>query len=95
MAYYADLLLDSYIDICKWRADQNEAIPALSLDVVLDGALGWHQYSYGGCALVYDGDIAKTVVGYSGARPRCGVGSVEVCPEIRRYVRKPSKPATR
>lgn len=61
MAYYADFLLDSYIDICKWRADQNEAIPALSLDVVLDGALGWNQYSYGGCALVYDGDIAKTV----------------------------------
>lgn len=61
IAYYADFLLDSYIDICKWRADQNEAIPALSLDVVLDGALGWHQYSYGGCALVYDGDIAKTV----------------------------------
>lgn len=61
MAYYADFLLDSYIDICKWYADQNEAIPALSLDTVLNGALGWHQYSYGGCALVYDGDIAKTV----------------------------------
>lgn len=61
MAYYADLLLDSYIDICKWRADQNEAIPDLSLDLVLNGASGWHQYSDGGCALVYDGDIAKVV----------------------------------
>lgn len=60
-AYYADFLLDSYIEICKWCADQNAAIPALSLDLVLNGASGWHQYSYGGCALVYDGDIAKVV----------------------------------
>lgn len=37
----------------------------------------------------------ETIVRYSGARPRCGVESVEVCPEIRRYVRKPSKPTTR
>lgn len=60
-AYYADFLLDSYIEICKWYADQNEAIPALSLDIVLNGASGWHQYSYCGCALVYDVDIAKVV----------------------------------
>lgn len=60
-AYYADLLLDSYIEICKWCADQNEAIPALSLDTVLSGASGWRQYSYGGCALVCDVDIAKVV----------------------------------
>lgn len=60
-AYYADFLLDSYIEICKWCADQNAAIPALSLDLVLNGASGWHQYSYGGCALVYNGDIAKVV----------------------------------
>lgn len=60
-AYYADLLLDSYIEICKWFADQNEAIPALSLDTVLNGASGWHQYSCCGCALVYDVDIAKVV----------------------------------
>lgn len=61
ISYYADFLLDSYIDICKWFADENEAIPDLSLDTVLNGALGWHQYSYGGLALVYDGDIAKVV----------------------------------
>lgn len=45
-AYYAYFLLDSYIEICKWHADQNEAIPPLSLDLVLNGASGWHQYSY-------------------------------------------------
>lgn len=61
ISYYADLLLDSYIDICKWCADENEAIPDLSLDTVLNGASCWHQYSYGGLALAYDGDIAKVV----------------------------------
>lgn len=28
-------------------------------EVLLKGASGWHDYSYGGCALVYDGDIAE------------------------------------
>ena len=26
---------------------------------LLNGAQNWHEYSYGGCALVYDGDIAE------------------------------------
>lgn len=25
---------------------------------ILGGALSWHEYSYGGCALIYDADIA-------------------------------------
>lgn len=61
ISYYADFLLDRYIDICKWCADENEAIPDLSLDLVLNRASCWHQYSYGGLALVYDVDIAKVV----------------------------------
>lgn len=61
-AYYAYFLLDRYIEICRWHADQNEAIPALSLLTVLNGALGWNQYSYHGCALVDDRDIAKLVL---------------------------------
>lgn len=60
-AYYAYFLLDSYIEICKWHADQNEAIPDLLLDTVLNGSSGWHQYSHDGCALVDDRDIAKLV----------------------------------
>lgn len=27
--------------------------------ILLNGAENWGQYSYGGCALIYDGDIAK------------------------------------
>lgn len=28
---------------------------------LLNGADGWSQFSYGGCSLIYDGDIAKRV----------------------------------
>lgn len=28
---------------------------------MLNGAETWKQYSYGGCALIYDGDIARTL----------------------------------
>ena len=26
---------------------------------MLNGAPNWHEYSYGGCSLIYDGDICK------------------------------------
>lgn len=29
--------------------------------ILLNGADTWHQYSYGGCALIYDTDIAETL----------------------------------
>lgn len=28
---------------------------------LLNGASDWNEYSYGGCALIYDGDIAKAL----------------------------------
>lgn len=28
---------------------------------LLNGATNWREYSYGGCALIYDGDIAERV----------------------------------
>lgn len=31
----------------------------LLIEVMLNGARDWYQYSYGGCGLVYDGDIAE------------------------------------
>lgn len=27
--------------------------------VLLNGAIDWNEYSYGGCSLIYDGDIAE------------------------------------
>lgn len=29
--------------------------------ILLNGADNWYQYSYGGCALIYDTDIAETI----------------------------------
>lgn len=30
-----------------------------ALEELLNGASNWSEYSYGGCALIYDGDIAE------------------------------------
>ena len=35
--------------------------PALLEKAMLNGAADWDQYSWGGCALCYDGDIAKAL----------------------------------
>ena len=35
--------------------------PALMEKALLNGAADWDQYSWGGCALCYDGDIAKAL----------------------------------
>lgn len=40
---------------------------------LLNGASDWHQYSEGGCALVYDSDIAERLCSPSGLR-RCKGG---------------------
>lgn len=48
-----DLVNDSYVP---------DVLPAAWEDVrarLLNGAADWKMYSYGGCALVYDGDIAE------------------------------------
>lgn len=52
--YAADLLEDFS---CSLRA-----VPVTSGDaqrVFLNGARSWEKFSYGGCALIYDGDIAS------------------------------------
>lgn len=33
--------------------------PKLLDKAMLNGAQNWYQYSWGGCSLIYDGDIAK------------------------------------
>ncbi len=38
--------------------DSLEGRPATK-ENLLNGAVNWHQYSYGGCSLVYDMDIAE------------------------------------
>ena len=49
--YALDLVEDSY--------KQDTDIVTVKMYIYLNGAETWKEYSYGGCALVYDYDIAK------------------------------------
>ena len=42
--------------------------------MLLNGASDWHQYSWGGCSLIYDGDIAKRLCSPSELK-KCHEGS--------------------
>ena len=57
---YAEMLLDDAEESVDYEG--NEGIPtdpSERLDLFLNGASDWNQYSWGGSSLVYDGDIAK------------------------------------
>ena len=58
---YASDLLDHVEEGIKgnWFSDENILSPNLLKKELLNGAADWLEYSEGGCALVYDGDIAK------------------------------------
>jgi hypothetical protein len=59
-AYALDLLdrLEEGIE-GNWFSDENILSPNLLKKELLNGAMDWLEYSEGGCALVYDEDIAK------------------------------------
>jgi hypothetical protein len=40
---------------------EHEEITRYSEKDLLNGAANWNQYSYGGCALIYDADIAEAL----------------------------------
>ena len=55
---YADELLDNVED----RAGSYEMLPRNEKELVewmLNGAMSWEEYSYGGCSLIYDSQIAE------------------------------------
>ena len=55
---YADELLDNLEE----KAQLNERLPKDEKELkewLLNGAMDWEDYSYGGCSLIYDGDIAE------------------------------------
>ena len=56
----AENLLDKYEEIVRDR-EGSDPVPPLTEKTVLDGANSWEQYSYGGCAMTYDREIAKTL----------------------------------
>ena len=49
---YALMLLDNRCDVEDFHATDLK-------EVLLNGARDWNQYSYGGCACIYDSDIAE------------------------------------
>lgn len=54
-------LLESYENICEYCEHNGQPIPELTEKTLLNGAADWRAYCYGGCALIYDGDIAKNL----------------------------------
>lgn len=55
---YALELLDSVAGRAAYEGHGPEDVAQIR-QWMLDGARDWSEYSYGGCALVYDGDIAE------------------------------------
>lgn len=56
---YAFELLEEYADQQQYNLASGKAVEALTNAALLNGAESWAQYSYGGCALVRDYDIAE------------------------------------
>ncbi|MBR0290252.1 MAG: hypothetical protein IJQ82_14855 [Selenomonadaceae bacterium] len=67
--FYAEWLLDNYEEhvqflYSEWllRDDDNEFTPPpMTEKILLNGARNWKEYSWGGCAFVYDFDICQTL----------------------------------
>ena len=58
---YASELLDGLYDAISggWFDAEDVAAPKLLERQLLDGASSWSEYSWGGCSLIYDPDIAE------------------------------------
>lgn len=64
---YAESMLDEL-------EPTEELWPRTTEKVLLNGAPSWHDYSWGGCALIYDTDIARHLCSPSELR-RCRDGA--------------------
>ena len=58
---YADELLDELLEAIRggWVDLEDMASEKLVDRALLNGAANWKEYSWGGCSLIYDGDIAE------------------------------------
>ena len=60
IGYYLSDLIDEFKGICE----KKEGMPDTTAELkkwILNGAASWREYSYGGCSLIYDSDIAETL----------------------------------
>lgn len=60
---YAEDLIETVADgiRCGCYNEDDITSPKLLEKMLLNGASDWKQYSWGGCALIYDEDIAKAL----------------------------------
>lgn len=58
---YAFELLERIEELAKWYEEKGGEKPEISRKFMMNGADSWEQYSYGGCSLVYDEDIASNL----------------------------------
>lgn len=56
----AEGLLDKYEEIVRYW-EGSDPVPPLTEKIVLNAANSWKQYCYGGCAMIYDREIAETL----------------------------------
>lgn len=58
---YAFDLLDELDEAISggWFDESDSEVPALLKRQLLNGAADWNQYSWGGCSLIYNEDIAE------------------------------------
>lgn len=69
---YALELLDKYVEHARYAANDGKAVPELSECTLLNGATDWSQYSWGGCSLIYNSDIAERLCSPSEMEKRNG-----------------------
>lgn len=58
--YYLFDLIDKFKKICE----EKEGMPDTTAELkkwILNGATSWREYSYRGCSLIYNSDIAETL----------------------------------
>ena len=56
---YASELLDKIEEEIKYCEECGDQMPEISQTFMLNGAENWQQYSWGGCSLCYNKDIAE------------------------------------
>lgn len=73
---YACELLGSLAECVEWAHKNGEPSPLESRETVraalLNGAEDWSQYSWGGCSLIYNGDIAERLCSHSDLKRKRG-----------------------
>lgn len=73
---YAGELLEKLREYAAYAASESEPSPLENREAVraalLDGARDWREYSYGGCSLIYNGDIAERLCTRSELRRKRG-----------------------